>query len=143
MTAVYLDYNATAPIRPEAAEAAASALAIGANPSSVHAGGRAAHAAHQPGPTQPREQLLQVGLGNFLTVRDLREGHGAAFAVAGEVGHGHDGVAAFGGQAHRPKPEVKKFVRFGALPCDTGRRHSRDLINPSAVVKYLQPARGA
>jgi len=42
--AVYLDYNATAPIRPEAAEAAAAALAIGANPSSVHAGGRAARA---------------------------------------------------------------------------------------------------
>ena len=43
--AVYLDYNATAPIRPEAAEAAARALAIGGNPSSVHAAGRAARAA--------------------------------------------------------------------------------------------------
>ena len=38
---VYLDYNATAPIRPEAAEAVACALAIGGNPSSVHAAGRA------------------------------------------------------------------------------------------------------
>lgn len=44
MASIYLDYNATAPIRPEAAEAAARALAIGANPSSVHAGGRAARA---------------------------------------------------------------------------------------------------
>jgi cysteine desulfurase len=42
MSAVYLDYNATAPIRPEAAEAVARALAIGANPSSVHAAGRKA-----------------------------------------------------------------------------------------------------
>jgi cysteine desulfurase len=42
---VYLDYNATAPIRPEAAEAAARALAIGGNPSSVHAAGRTARAA--------------------------------------------------------------------------------------------------
>jgi cysteine desulfurase len=41
---VYLDCNATAPIRPEAAEAAARALAIGGNPSSVHAAGRAARA---------------------------------------------------------------------------------------------------
>lgn len=41
----YLDYNATAPIRPEAAEAAARALTIGGNPSSVHAAGRAARAA--------------------------------------------------------------------------------------------------
>ncbi len=45
MTSVYLDYNATAPIRPEAAEAIAYALAIGGNPSSVHAAGRAARAA--------------------------------------------------------------------------------------------------
>jgi cysteine desulfurase len=39
---VYLDYNATAPIRPEAAAAVAQALEIGGNPSSVHAAGRAA-----------------------------------------------------------------------------------------------------
>ena len=39
---VYLDYNATAPVRPEAAEAVARALAAGGNPSSVHAAGRAA-----------------------------------------------------------------------------------------------------
>jgi cysteine desulfurase len=42
MTGIYLDYNATAPIRSEAAEAVARALAIGANPSSVHARGRQA-----------------------------------------------------------------------------------------------------
>ena len=45
MKQVYLDYNATAPIRPEAAAAAACALAIGGNPSSVHASGRLARAA--------------------------------------------------------------------------------------------------
>ena len=42
--AVYLDYNATAPIRPEAADAALAALKTGGNPSSVHAAGRAARA---------------------------------------------------------------------------------------------------
>jgi cysteine desulfurase len=42
---VYLDHNATAPIRPEAREAAIRALAIGGNPSSVHAAGRMARAA--------------------------------------------------------------------------------------------------
>lgn len=41
----YCDYNAGAPIRPEAAAAAARAMAIGGNPSSVHARGRAARAA--------------------------------------------------------------------------------------------------
>ena len=44
MTAVYLDYNATAPVRPQAAAAVAHALAVGGNPSSVHAAGRAARA---------------------------------------------------------------------------------------------------
>ncbi len=39
---VYLDYNATAPVRPEAASAVAAALAVAGNPSSVHAPGRAA-----------------------------------------------------------------------------------------------------
>ncbi|MFC3069902.1 cysteine desulfurase family protein [Phenylobacterium soli] len=41
---VYLDYNATAPARPEAKAAIAHALDVGGNPSSVHAAGRAARA---------------------------------------------------------------------------------------------------
>ena len=45
MTApVYLDYNATAKLRPQAREAVLRALDLGANPSSVHADGRAARA---------------------------------------------------------------------------------------------------
>ena len=42
--AVYLDYNATALVRPEAAAAVAHALEAGGNPSSVHAAGRGARA---------------------------------------------------------------------------------------------------
>src|SRR6202041_1061862 len=38
----YLDWNATAPLRPEAAAAMADALSLGGNPSSVHRRGRAA-----------------------------------------------------------------------------------------------------
>jgi cysteine desulfurase len=38
----YLDYNATAPVRPEAREAALAAMDASGNPSSVHAEGRAA-----------------------------------------------------------------------------------------------------
>ncbi|MGE0668923.1 MAG: cysteine desulfurase family protein [Sphingomonadales bacterium] len=41
----YLDYNASAPVRPEAAAAVAEALARAGNPSSVHGAGRAARAA--------------------------------------------------------------------------------------------------
>jgi len=41
-TSVYLDYNATAPMRPEAKDALLRVLESPANPSSVHAAGRAA-----------------------------------------------------------------------------------------------------
>lgn len=44
MSGVYLDCNATAPVRPEAAEAVARALMSVGNPSSVHAAGRRARA---------------------------------------------------------------------------------------------------
>jgi cysteine desulfurase len=40
----YLDHNATSPLRPEARAAVARALELTGNPSSVHAGGRAARA---------------------------------------------------------------------------------------------------
>lgn len=43
-TRAYLDWNATAPVRPEARAAMADALALTGNPSSVHGAGRAARA---------------------------------------------------------------------------------------------------
>ena len=42
LTRAYLDYNATAPLRPEARAAAVAAMETTGNPSSVHAEGRAA-----------------------------------------------------------------------------------------------------
>jgi cysteine desulfurase len=42
LSRTYLDYNATAPLRPEAREAALAAMETTGNPSSVHAEGRAA-----------------------------------------------------------------------------------------------------
>lgn len=44
MTGVYLDWNATAKVRPEAIAAVTEAMAAGGNPSSIHAVGRAARA---------------------------------------------------------------------------------------------------
>ena len=41
----YLDYNATAPVRPEVVEAVGAALAVVGNPSSIHQAGRRARAA--------------------------------------------------------------------------------------------------
>ncbi|HEX4709680.1 cysteine desulfurase family protein [Phenylobacterium sp.] len=53
---VYLDCNATAPVRPEAREAMAHALEVGGNPSSIHAAGRAARALVE----QAREQVAAL-----------------------------------------------------------------------------------
>jgi cysteine desulfurase len=55
-TPVYLDYNATAPVRPEARGAMAHALEAGGNPSSIHAVGRAARALVE----QAREQVAAL-----------------------------------------------------------------------------------
>ena len=50
---VYLDYNATAPVRPPVVAAMSEALAVGGNASSIHAEGREARSliekARQPG----------------------------------------------------------------------------------------------
>jgi cysteine desulfurase len=59
--AVYLDYNATAPIRPEAQDAAVCALRIGANPSSVHGMGRVARAA---------VEMARAEVARLVNVRD-------------------------------------------------------------------------
>ena len=52
----YLDYNATAPIRPQAVEAVVRVLQRGGNPSSVHAEGRAARAEVE----RAREQVAEL-----------------------------------------------------------------------------------
>ena len=44
MSRVYLDYNATTPLRPEAKVAMVAAMEVTGNPSSVHAEGRKAKA---------------------------------------------------------------------------------------------------
>ncbi len=50
---IYCDYNATAPLRPEAAEAMTAALGLTGNPSSVHAEGRRVRAVVE----RAREQM--------------------------------------------------------------------------------------
>lgn len=52
----YLDWNATAPARPEVVAAVARAMSLSGNPSSVHAEGRAARAAME----RAREQVARL-----------------------------------------------------------------------------------
>jgi cysteine desulfurase len=55
-TPVYLDYNATAPVKPKVIEAVADAMASTGNPSSVHAAGRTARKLI----TKAREQVAAL-----------------------------------------------------------------------------------
>ena len=52
----YLDHNATSPLRPESLTAITHALALGGNPSSVHAKGRAARAVME----EAREEVARL-----------------------------------------------------------------------------------
>jgi cysteine desulfurase len=79
---IYLDHNATSPLRPEAAAAVARALAIGGNPSSVHAAGRAARAMVEAA----RERVAAfagTGSGEVIFVSGGAEGN--AFALRGAI----------------------------------------------------------
>jgi cysteine desulfurase len=83
--ATYLDYNATAPIRPEAAEAVIRALRIGGNPSSVHAAGRAARGVME----QARAQVASlVGMpsGSVLFMSGAAEANTLAIMSAVKAG---------------------------------------------------------
>jgi cysteine desulfurase len=81
----YLDYNATAPIRPEAAEAVMRAITLGGNPSSVHASGRAARA----GVEQARAQvagLVGMPSGSVIFMSGAAEANALAIASAVSAG---------------------------------------------------------
>ena len=81
---VYLDWNATALVRPEAAAAVAHALSIGGNPSSVHAAGRAARAAIERARAQVAG-LVAMPPGSIVFLSGAAEANALAIlsAVAG------------------------------------------------------------
>ncbi|MEO0914582.1 MAG: aminotransferase class V-fold PLP-dependent enzyme [Pseudomonadota bacterium] len=84
MSRVYLDWNATAPLRPEARAAMIAAMDVVGNPSSVHAEGRAAKALMEKARGQvadlvgcePSEIVFTSGATEAasLIVRDLSQG---------------------------------------------------------------------
>jgi cysteine desulfurase len=93
MERVYLDHNATAPLRPEARAAMVAAMDVVGNPSSVHAEGRAAKALME----RARGQLalaLGAQAADIVFVSGATEA--AALALAGRGLHGaaieHDAV---------------------------------------------------
>lgn len=96
MTRLYLDYNATAPLRPEAREAMMRAMDVAGNPSSVHAEGRAAKALVERARAQVAETLGADGADVIFTSGATEA---AALACAGRGLRGaaieHDAVRAW------------------------------------------------
>jgi cysteine desulfurase len=93
---LYLDWNATAPLRPEAKAAMAAAMEIVGNPSSVHAEGRAAKALMEKARAQVAAALGAEGADIVFTSGATEA---AALACAGRglacAGVEHDAVAAW------------------------------------------------
>src|ERR1700722_14794216 len=73
----YLDYNATAPLRAEAREAAITAMETIGNPSSVHAEGRATRGVVE----NARSEVGQLAGGNSRGVTFVSGGTGAGNAA--------------------------------------------------------------
>ena len=82
---IYLDWNATALVRPEAAAAVAQALAVGGNPSSVHAAGRAARGVMERARAQVA-QLINMPSGSIVFLSGAAEAN--ALAIMSAVANG-------------------------------------------------------
>ncbi len=96
MSRVYLDHNATSPLRPEAREAMIAAMVVCGNPSSVHAEGRAAKALVE----RARAQIASAfGADGSDIVFTSGSTEGAALALEGRGLSGasieHDAVRAW------------------------------------------------
>ncbi len=96
MARIYLDHNATAPLRPEAREAMIAAMDVVGNPSSVHAEGRAAKALME----RARAQLgaaLGAGEADIVFTSGATEAAALALGDRGLLGAGieHDAVRAW------------------------------------------------
>ncbi|MEO1677262.1 MAG: aminotransferase class V-fold PLP-dependent enzyme [Pseudomonadota bacterium] len=97
---VYLDWNATAPLRPEARAAMAEAMDIVGNPSSVHAEGRAARAIVERARRQVAAALGAEGA-DIVFTSGATEAAALALGGRGLAGSGieHDAVKAWADQS--------------------------------------------
>jgi cysteine desulfurase len=108
---LYLDYNATAKVRPEAAEAVARALEICGNPSSAHAAGRAARALMEAARAEVA-RLLGVGAESVTFLSGGTEAN--ALAIESAVRAGVERIIV-GATEH---PGVTENARAAGLPVE-------------------------
>ncbi len=88
MARVYLDHNATTPLRREARAAMVAAMDLVGNPSSVHAEGRAAKAVMERARAQLAE-ALGAQAADIVFVSGATEAAALALAGAGAARGGH------------------------------------------------------
>ena len=134
MSRAYLDWNASAPLRPEARRAMLASLDVAGNPSSVHAEGRAARAIVERARAQVAEAL---GAGDADVVFTSGATEAAALALAGRdlaaSGVEHEAVAAWTREALRTAPD-------GAVVVDDPAGATLQAANgETGVVQVLHP----
>ncbi|MHB8285649.1 MAG: cysteine desulfurase family protein, partial [Caulobacteraceae bacterium] len=110
MAKVYLDHNATSPIRPQAADAMMRALQMGGNPSSVHAQGRAARSLVEDGRSAVS---ALVGARNLIFTGGGTEAN--ALGIEGSVAAGGVGRLIVGATEH---DAVTKTALATGLPVE-------------------------
>lgn len=118
MNRTYLDWNATAPLRPEARIAMGAAMDVVGNPSSVHAEGRAAKAMLERARAQVAEALGASGA-DVVFVSGATEAAGLALAGRGLSGSGieHDAVRAWVAEDLDVRPNGTVVVPDPAMAC--------------------------
>lgn len=131
MSRVYLDYNATTPLRPEAKAAMLSAMGVLGNPSSVHAEGRKAKAIVE---TARRQISDATGASGADIIFTSSATEAAALALEGQgflcAAVEHDCVAAWASEAlHADKngyvrAEDPKNTTLQQVNSETGVIHS-------------------
>lgn len=134
MTRVYLDHNATTPLRPEAREAMIAAMEMCGNPSSVHAEGRAAKAVIE----RARAQIATAfGADGADIVFTSGSTEGAALALEGRGLHGaaieHDAVRAWAMEDLPVSPE-------GAVTVADPAQSTLQLANSETGIVQALPA---
>ncbi|MFX0541058.1 cysteine desulfurase family protein [Roseovarius sp. S4756] len=130
---VYLDYNATAPLRSEAREAMTAAMDVVGNPSSVHSEGRAAKALVERARAQVAAALGADGADVIFTSGATEA---AALACAGRglsaAPIEHEAVAAWTDDALRVSPE-------GAVDVPDPAKSALQLANSETGVLQVLP----
>jgi cysteine desulfurase len=133
----YLDWNASAPLRPEARAAMEAALEAAGNPSSVHAEGRAARAVVERARAQVAE-AFGAGAAEIVFTSGATEAAALALAGAGFSGAAveHDSVAAW------IAPDLAVDARGAVAVADPARTALQAANSETGIVQDLPAGLG-